>query len=364
MSTPIIAIVGNVKFSESAPTAAEALGRELAKAGFRILVYSSNAEYLEGRIVSGYVASRRANPRSIQVRYPLHGQKPAFAEQETNSEVFDWRPDHSPDWEMSFYQSLNEVDGIVLMGGGSSTMIAGLVAMGHGIAMLPLAGFGGCAAKVWETLRPDRDLPSADEISLMARPDWTDDQAGECAKALQNQIVRKADREFLRRMQQLRNETSITRHACFAVLLFVLAVVCVPFAWGRPLSYIVSMWLLFMSPLLAGVAGSTIRLVFDMRQGTPPLSRQSVITTAALGLIAGGVAGLLFVTAQVTTASPPSPTVGQEVVQLVSTEQARKLVPFGVLIGFIAGLTLDAVFRKLIASDVVEMSAIEVKKRP
>jgi len=114
-----------------------------------------------------------------------------------------------------------------------------------------------------------------------------------------------------------------------------------------------------MSPLLAGVAGSTIRLVFDLRQGSALLSRQSTITTAALGLIAGGVAGLLFITAQVTTA-PPSAAAGT----IVSPEQVRKLVPFGILVGFIAGLTLDAVFRKLIASDVVDLSAVEARKHP
>jgi hypothetical protein len=361
---PIIAVVGNVKTDPAAPAAAEELGRELAKAGLRILVYSSGADFLEGCVVRGYIASRLAGPRSVQVRYPLHGQKPAFPEQETNSEVFDWRPDRSQDWEMSFYQSLNEVDGILLMGGGDSTMIAGLVAMGRGIAMLSLARFGGKATNVWESLRPDRDLASADEISLMARPAWTEDQADECIQALKDQLVRKAEREKQRRIEELRRETSVTLHACFAVLLFVLAVTCVPVSWAWKPTYIFVIWLLFTSPLLAGVAGSTIRLVLDLRESSAPLNRQSAITTAALGLIAGGVAGLLFITAQVTTAPTPSPAVGQEVAQIVSTEQARKLVPFGVLIGFIAGLTLDAVFRKLIASDVVDMSSVEVKKRP
>jgi hypothetical protein len=79
-------------------------------------------------------------------------------------------------------------------------------------------------------------------------------------------------------------------------------------------------------PANAGVAGSTIRLVFDLRQGSLPLSRQSAITTAALGLIAGGVAGLLFITAQVTT-----------VAETVTAKQSGKLVPFGVVIGFHSG---------------------------
>lgn len=359
---PIIAIVGNVREDPAAPDAAEALGRELAKAGMRILVYSSGADFLEGRIVRGYVSARVAPRRSIQVRYPLHSQKPAFAEQSTNGELFDWQPDNRPDWEMSFYQSIGEVDGILLMGGGESTMIAGMVAMGHGIAVMALAAFGGKACRVWEALRPGRDLPSADEVSLMARPGWSDELAAECAKSLRDQINRKAEREHQERLEEMRKETSVTLHALCALTVFVLAVICVPVTWAHDLSYIVSIWVLFMSPLLAGIAGSTIRLVFDLRQGSVPLSRQSAITTAALGLIAGGIAGLLFITAQVTTA-PPAPSTGG-LAQIVSSEQARKLVPFGVLVGFIAGLTLDAVFRKLIASDVVELGAVEAKKRP
>jgi hypothetical protein len=355
---PIVAIIGNLKTDPNAPAAAEVLGRELAKGGFRILVYSSGEDFLEGRIVKGYVASRLAGRRSIQVRYPLHSEKPAFPEQLTNGEVFDWRPDHSPDWEMSFYQSLKDVDGALLMGGGDSTMIAGLVAIGHGIAMLPLACFSGKSTKVWEALRPGRDLPSADEISLMARPGWEDERAAECVRALKDQLARKAEMVRQRMLEERRKETSVSWHAAFALVLFFASIMAVAHAWSSVLTQRMAIWLLFMSPLFSGVSGATVRLVFDLRQGAAPLTRQSAITTAALGLIAGGMAGLLFITAQLTTA--PATASGE----IVSSEQATKLVPFGVLIGFVAGLTLDAVFRKLIASDVVEVSAIEVKKRP
>jgi len=99
----------------------------LAKAGMRILVYSSGEDFLEGPIVRGYIESQVAATGSIQVRYPFTGAKPAFPEQQAHRRMFDWRPDDSPDWETSFYRSLNEVDGILLLGGGSSTLIAGLV---------------------------------------------------------------------------------------------------------------------------------------------------------------------------------------------------------------------------------------------
>jgi hypothetical protein len=350
---PIVAIVGNVKTSSEATAAAEDLGRALAKAGFRILVFSSDPDFLEVPVIKGYVDSQVAKPRSIQVRYPLHGQKPAFSEQRTHAQVFDWMPDHRQDWEMSFYQSLNEVDGVVLLGGGDSTMIAGLVAMGHRTAILALAAFAGKAAKVWEALRPGRDLPNPDEIALMARPAWSEDSATECVETLRSQLARKVEEGRQRRIEELRKETTVTRHAIIASLLFLLAVVCVPVAYGLGPGSQWAVWMLFFSPILAGVSGSTSRLVFDFRQGTVPLSPQSAVTTAALGLVAGGVAGLLFISAQVATLSGS-----------VSSEQAARLVPFGVGVGFIAGLTLDAVFRKLIASDVVELSSVEVKKGP
>jgi hypothetical protein len=351
--------VGNVTTDKAAPAAAGALGRELAKAGFRILVYSSGNGYVENHLVHGYVASGVAARHSIQVRYPLHGEKPAFREQQTNGELFDWQPDARPDWEMSFYQSLTDVDGILLMGGGASTMIAGLVAMGHGIAMLPIAAFGGQTTKVWEALRPGRDLPSPDEISVMARPNWEDDRSAECVKTLTDQIARKAEIAKQKRVDARRREISVAWRAGFAAVLFVLAVACIFIGWvDSSLSQFTAVFLLFAGPLIAGVSGATIRLIFDLREGSVPLTKESAVTTGALGLIAGGAAGLLFIIAQVTTA--PAARAGSDI---VSIEQARKLVAFGVLVGFTAGLTLDAVFRKLITSDVVETSVIEVKKR-
>jgi hypothetical protein len=109
--------------------------------------------------------------------------------------------------------------------------------------------------------------------------------------------------------------------------------------------------MLYGAPMLAGMSGSTIRLVFDWQQSKVSLTRQSAITTAMLGLIAGGAAALLFTLAQ---------TAALKDLQL---DAARRLIPFALAVGFVAGLTLDAVFRKLIATDVVELSAVEARKR-
>jgi len=351
--TPLVAIVGNVSTHKDSPKVAEDLGRELAKAGMRILVYSSAEDFVERPIVRGYIDSQKAAHGSIQIRYPFSETKPEFPEQETNAQAFDWRPDDSLNWEVSFYRSLSEVDGIVLLGGGDSTLIAGQVALSHRIAVLTLPEFEGATKSVWASLRPGEDLVSPEEKALMARPGWSSERAAEVVQTINSQLERRAEEARKLRVEQLRKETSLSWHALGAVAFFLSAIGSVVYAWGqgKGLEPTMAMLLLFVSPLLAGVAGATIRLVLDLRQGTIPLSRQSTITTAALGVIAGGIAGLLFITAQVSTMGDS-----------VTSAQSSRLVPFGVIIGFIAGLTLDAVFRKLLASDVVDLSAIKRNK--
>lgn len=60
----------------------------------------------------------------------------------------------------------------------------------------------------------------------------------------------------------------------------------------------------------------------------------------AIGLIAGGVAGVLFITAQL-TADP-------DLVSKDIAAYAQRSIPFALGVGFIAGLTADVVFGKLL----------------
>lgn len=367
---PLIAIVGSVHPArtaelslqnvEAAAQAAEDLGRELAKAGCRIVVYSSHPEYLEHDVVRGYLDSGEGKPRSIQVRYPLSDPQPDFPDQAANKRLFDWRPSQSREWEVAFYRSLEGVDGLVLMGGGSSTLISGLVAMGHRIPIIALAAFGGAATKVWQSLSVERDLATREEIALMARPNWTDDSASELVAALLRQHRTLLEQERQDLLERLRHGRAIKWHAAISAALFVAALAVVPLTWGRDgLSRELLFWALFFCPVLGGVSGATMRLVFDSREGTLPLTTQSALTTAALGLVAGGIAGLLFITAQM--AGIPSALEGEvqkTVVEALKQDQARNLVPFALGIGFLAGLTLDAVFRRLIKSNVLRTEGV------
>ena len=65
-----------------------------------------------------------------------------------------------------------------------------------------------------------------------------------------------------------------------------------------------------------------------------------------LGMIAGAIACLLFIVAQVAT-SPDA----------LKGEGVRTLLLFVVPISFAAGLTFDAVYNKQISQDVVDVSA-------
>jgi hypothetical protein len=366
---PLIAIVGcasdarkdelGLREPAQARKAAEEIGRELAKAGCRILVYSSSPDFIEFDVVRGFVASKSAKRGSIQVRYPLKEPQPAFPDQAGNEELFEWRPDRSADWEVAFYRSMEEVDGMLVVGGGESTLIGGLVAMGHRVPILTLAAFGGAAAKVWDSLSFERDLVTREDISLMGGPQLSPELAAECVRSLLGQRERLRKEVEMRRLEELRASGAVKRQAIVAMVLFIVALAAVPIAWAESgIGYRGLLWLLFFSPLLGGVSGATIRMVFDTRQGTVPLTPHSAWITSALGLVAGGVSGLLFISAQLSAI--PSET--SDIVAKLQQAQASRLVPFALGIGFIAGLTLDAVFRKLTGIDVVRTEAVEVKK--
>jgi hypothetical protein len=90
--------------------------------------------------------------------------------------------------------------------------------------------------------------------------------------------------------------------------------------------------------------------MIDRLRGTQGVA-PAVLATVVLGLVAGGIAGVLFVTAQL-TADP------QLIAGTNAVSYAQRTIPFAVGIGFVAGLTSDAVFGKLLGQDVVHVSGI------
>jgi energy-converting hydrogenase Eha subunit A len=349
MERPLIAIVGSidphrdydpaVDNTELARQACAELGRELANEGCGLIVYSASEGFIEASIVSGYVSSGKAEKGSIQVRSPYGGTAANFAEALDHREVFDVRPDSSRDWKVSYYRSLVDTQGVLLVGGGRSTLITGLIALAFRIPLVAVACFGGNARKVWEALDRVRNDATQEDVSAMAA-DWHEASARSLVKSLVGQQQRKrADEEAARRREWRQSRRTIVGLAV-AVVLLLLGLGTIPLAWATEPGTAWNLAALIAAPLLAATCGAIVRNTFD--QG------RDWVKTALLGLVAGAIAFLLFVAAQLAT-SP----------DLLESPGARRLLFFVLPIGFIAGLTFDAVYSKLRAQDVTRTSVLE-----
>jgi hypothetical protein len=363
---PRIAVVGSydparerelgLKNLSHAPQAGEELGRELARQGFRILVYSSLPHTLEIDLVRGYLSHTTLEPKSIEVLYSQQVGQPSFAEEIGNEEKFVFLPDFNPDWEFSFYQSLSEVDGMLILGGGPSALIAGLVVIGHRKPLVACAAFGGSGDKIWRALRAQNYAVSAEDLAFMAQAKWSSELASKIVGLLQKQkdefarleqvrLENEEKRIQERRLQELRENSTINWHAIISTILFAVAVFIWPMASLIPTTDpFQTLCFVLLTPMIAGASGASIRVVLDWAAGvtrTFALSayNQSILLRyAALGIVAGGLAGVSFVLAQI---------FASDISAANMATSLRKLVPFLVIIGFAAGLAAEVVLSNL-----------------
>lgn len=354
MKNRVIAIVGSAAESRTydppmqdpveTQKTAERLGGALAKAGYDLIVYSAAPGLIERDVVKGFVASEKATPKSIIVFAPLGSAKAtAFPEREKHEGLFDIRQDNSAGWEVSFFRSLGHADAVILIGGGQSTLITGILALTYRIPLLAISAYGGSAARVWGSLVAGRDLPTQEHIHAMAER-GTPEVIKKWIESLEAQFAGKAG--------ELRRQ-SRTWQSAVALIVLVLWVSALPLGfllvpsanggtmppgdWHRT----VFIFLLFLSPLLSGASGATVRTLLPSA-GAPPTLR-----TTVLGVAAGALASILYVLGQLV--GNPSP---YNFVVLV----------FSVAFGFIAGFTFDSVFKKLESVQALKTDVLTLQK--
>jgi hypothetical protein len=359
MGSPLVTVIGSVYPARAeeiglknvvvGEQAAEAIGGALAKHKCRLVAYSDEHWSVDLPIVRGYVAEASAMGDTadlgIEVHYSTSDEPPHFSEQDTSPHLFEFRPDKNQSWASSFYRSLSRVDGVILLGGGHSTYIAGTVALSHRKPVLAIAAFGGAAENIWRELAPESGLLEQSEIDHMAAPKFTSQTANTLVSNLLKQAQRGRDQQKTR--DAISRQHYAVRHVYVALPFLILSLAAVPFTWDNP--SVPRTWLLtllLVSPLLAGVSGATARTAFEAVGGHRSEAAPEISRTCGLGGIAGGVAGALFIIAQLVAMSP-------EITPEIWSKQAGRLVPFAALIGFIGGLTLDAVFRKLAGTSVI-----------
>lgn len=326
--------------TELARQMANLIGAEIARRGCRLLVYDSDNKFIEGEAVSGFLKAAKGTPGSIVVRQPQTREPKLFPEEATQPELFERRVDTTDQWEVSFYRSIaDDADGVVLIGGASSVLIAGQVAIGARVPLVALEKSGGAASSVWRSLRPEVDLPTLDEHARMAHG-LTPEAVGRWVSAVLDQ-----------RGRRFRVETKeIRSHALIAIAMFVFALVLAFAGHLFPLAQLgLPLWLLLFSTLLGGGSGAAIRMVFERRYGVGPLVTPSIMVTLGLGMISGGLAGLLYIVSQ------PGDVI-------LTQNSALRLISIVTVVAVVAGLTAETVFRKLLGVDVVRTQALAAQE--
>lgn len=362
MITGPIAIVGSTNRGDAliqaeAKTAAYHLGKALAKRRLRILVYFDDPIFLETEVVRGYVDSGIAAEGSIEVRYPEKKDasgvpKPPPFVNYYGQPSFAFQPDDNPEWEVSFYQSLGDIGGMLVLQGGSSTLIAGLIALGYNKPVLPCSGFGGTAVKLGSVLAERGLVTQTTKTRLQVRPDsaslpaWADD----CVNILLLQAAAiEAKRQEQARADALvkRRETAyIIVAAFFAAISLGLCIV----NWDNTLglSPLGVRLLLFCVAALSGATGAMLWSTVPFLRRRVGDTPASIWGTAALGLMVGCFTTLIYLIAQERGFPDFAGAFTEEKVAILKADYLAKLFPSVVLTALVAGLTLDRAFKGLL----------------
>lgn len=312
MKQSVIAIVGSVRkdivdsdeLQAAARDASRALGRELAKAGFRIVVYSSSPEFIEADVVHGFAEVATDRHHAILVRYPHRFESDVhFQEEAGQPDLFDRKADPDEYWETSFYQSLANLDGVMLVGGGYSTRVTGLIALSLGLPLLAVAAFKGAAEDIWGQLCHNLIYKGSEDTQAMV--EWNDQSAAICVAGLKRRCTERMNKKdmeneekvtLLQKAKQLDEMLTKTKdkRAKSIVALITTALFILVLLSGLVLNVSANTYtaIFLLGLVLAGSCGATVRVLWQDAPQTP------ILATIVLGTIAGILVGLAYVIPQ------------------------------------------------------------------
>jgi hypothetical protein len=340
---PLVVVVGSgdpartysppLRDQERLSGACHEIGRELATAGCDLVVFSSSDGYIENDVVRGYLSATEGGtgrgrvlvrtPQPPHVDFGLTTEEMAHVHIET---------DTATEWEVSYYRSVHQADGLITVGGGRSTRIAGVLAIAQGTPVVTLANFGGAGAVIRDYLDKNRNHATAEDIVVMGRP-WSADSAARLVASLLQQRDRRALTEATTRAAAHRRQRARTRTALSAVTSLVLAASTVLLA-STELPRPATLCVLLAGPMFGAVGGALLRESTD--------ESPDAVWSAARGLGAGMLSAMLYVASQLLT-SP----------DLLGSGATLRLLWFVVPLGIAAGYTFDLVYARLRQAEIL-----------
>jgi hypothetical protein len=358
MSGPV-AIVGSTRRGDAdsqarVKRAVFHLGRALARKKFRILVYSDDEAFIEFETVRGYLDSGAAAEGSIEVRYPErkdeHGQPiPPPFHAHFNDARFRFIADSRADWEVSYYTSFEDIGGMLIVQGGRSALVSGLVAIGYRKPVAPCGGFGGTATGL-VSMFAERDLVLNDEKALLQEaPDEANVErwAGLVVALLETQAARLAQKKADELLAQRVYRRAMSRHVAAAVAALILAVAL----WLCNLDNRMGLApegvlaFLFACSGLAGVTGAMLWVILPYLRGKVSETVGGVWSSVALGVLAGGIACLLFLIGEEHGFPDLSSHIqgagSDKIIEAIRSGFFAQLIPASMLSSLAAGVTLD-----------------------
>ncbi|MFK4222178.1 hypothetical protein [Streptomyces sp. NPDC019890] len=235
--------------------------------------------------------------------------------------------DTSGEWEVAYYRTLLACDGVLLMGGGQSTRVAGIIALAQRIPVLPVAAFGGGASQVWINLDKVRNDADDTDIALLG-DNWSAQSAARLVACLLRQRERGAAYRKAAASQKRSAAWAAFLGWLVAVLCMAAAVAGLVTAGPTKAAGPKNLTMLICAPLLASIAGAVIRNSFVAESSWP--------RACVRGLGAGLVTILLYVASQLLS-----------VPNLLERLDVRRLLFITIPLGFTAGFTFDLVFDRL-----------------
>jgi hypothetical protein len=283
--------------ANAAAAAAERIGAALANAACRIAVFSAEPRFMKAAVVHGFVNALGAKAKKkglVQVRAPATAPVP-FPERVKNPDVFIDMPDQYDHWIRSFLRASRDADGVVLIGGGRSTLVMGHIALAFHLPTLPLAGFGGAAQDIWKSIRPGDDLPTAGECQVMVERNVTDAHATELVAVLLAQRQRRTDQANAAADAERMRKRWLTTRAVAGVAVLIAAALL---GSGASLLDQTSGWRQLALYMIGPLGGCAAALVGSSILDDPP---RTTLHTGLLGFFAGFLAALLYLLALISS---------------------------------------------------------------